>query len=55
MEKVSIEEMKKISLDILKYVKEVLENLKLIKKNMSYKYKIENIIEELIELIEEYE
>jgi hypothetical protein len=39
----------------LKYVKEVLENLKLIKENMSYKYKIENIIEELIELIEEYE
>lgn len=37
----------------LKYLKEVLSNLKIIRDSMEFKYKIDNIIEYLIELIEE--
>lgn len=38
----------------LKYLKEVLSNLKIIRDDMEFKYKIDAIIEYLIELIEEY-
>ena len=39
----------------IKYLKEVLSNLKKIKNSLEYTYKINNIIEELEELIKEYD
>lgn len=39
----------------IKYLKEVLINLKTIKNSLEYTYKINNIIEELEELIKEYD
>ena len=39
----------------IKYLKEVLSNLKTIKNSLEYTYKINNIIEELEELIKEYD
>ena len=39
----------------IKYLKEVLINLKTIKNSLEYTYKINNIIEELEELIKEFE
>lgn len=38
----------------IKYLKEVLINLKIIKNSLEYTYKINDIIEELEELIKEY-
>lgn len=37
----------------IKYLKEVLANLKIIRNDFEYKYKIDNIIESLLELIKE--
>ena len=37
----------------LKYLKEVLSNLKIIRDDMEFRYKIDAIIEYLIELIKE--
>lgn len=39
----------------LKYLKEVLENLKIIRNDLEYTYKLDYVIEQLIELIESYE
>ena len=37
----------------IKYLKEVLTNLKIIRNDLEHKYKIDNVIESLLELIEE--
>lgn len=37
----------------INYLKEVLNNLKIIRNDLEYKYKIDEIISNLIELIEE--
>lgn len=37
----------------IKYLKEVLSNLKIIRNDLEYKYKINEIIESLLELIKE--
>lgn len=37
----------------IKYLKEVLTNLKIIRNDSEYKYKIDNVIESLLELIKE--
>ena len=37
----------------IKYLKEVLSNLKIIKNDLEYKYKIDNVIESLLELLGE--
>lgn len=38
----------------VKYLKEVLENLKIIKKDMSYEYTMDRVIEDIEELVEKY-
>ena len=38
----------------LKYLKEVLNNLMIIREDLEYKYTIDNLIETLIELIKEH-
>lgn len=37
----------------IKYLKEVLTNLKIIRDGLEYKYKLDDIIESLLELIKE--
>ena len=37
----------------IEYLKEVLINLKIIRNDLEYKYKIDNVIESLLELIKE--
>ena len=37
----------------IKYLKEVLGNVKIIRNDLEYKYKIDNVIESLLELIKQ--
>ena len=37
----------------IKYLRDVLSNLKIIREDLEYKYKIDDIIEKILDLIEE--